>query len=1561
MKPEIDFIGIFFSFVVTIIFWKILIVPARSFIAFIIGIIFFLTYRYIVYGEKELIYNLPTLKFKKILLAFLVLLSILSVLFIHPISETVEFIPWNSIPILNLLRLLLSSFLLLFFPGYIILSLIDRSGSLSGTEKIFFSVLINLLLFPFLGCFSFLLGASIQKLGVPFTILLNLILLILYILKGEKPKIKKLSISLNEKLILFSLLIFMLAIMLSKYSLNLTWDYGDLDQYYGYSVSFTKYTYPISILGPGRTNPFWLFIFLAESFILTGVPYANTFQFVTVPIIFLPILSFYTMNLAFFEARNKKIPIIATIFGFFGGGFGWIFGVHLLSSSQTVEGLYELFSIAARTDSGYLALALYPLYTLFPYYLALTTIFALIWLVYSKHADSIGNLRYILICAMTALGYLTHISETLFFIFIFFISILIFKHEDASSYRKCALSTIFGLMLVPIHDTLMHGSFYTGMEYFGFTIYYGALTLLMLAFSLSFVKGRLKAPFINFKVSPEKIRILKIACSSLIVYFYASSFIILSGVYKTYNRLPTQMHKVPWYAWPNRLGICGLIALLGVIYLIHKSKNIKEYSFFILLVPVSFMIARVLHVYPFYLEDRITFFLMIPTVILTSYVLLEFNRTLRRHLKTIGKNILFGFVLSIVLIMGFLPPLFIEEAIDFNYWTQPVAGEKLSALELGAFNFLRLNTPPSCSVLTVTARSKYLLSYAGLSEVQTYVNRNPYLIFNPLLPETTLYSLMKSQVKYVYLTSADKKELEQNSGYSAFANLLKYLPISFQNKGATIYELPDFSIPTNSSTALVTSNVNIGYFKDIFDETYDKYCRFCSVLNAGDTITVKTNNQRKNHDFELPVNINPNEYPYVTIRWKTDGTKLYFYLLSSDNVYYTLLGRSTSWQTTTINLNHFYDVVRKKTVSVEPNEQIISILFRDFELDSKYSIDYLQFVGFPNNDAVSGFFPLSTAALSQIEYSTVLEDDPARFHYSTLILTHDLNIWSETVEQDFQRYLQWTDQGGRLIVLESLGAYPPYEYRNLTKSDYIRWRDENFTTGWIISGGSATLDGNSVTVQTNDENINHDFFSPMINVSVGGYPYIVVRWKTDGSRLYSYPHSAQSNFRYITLGASTEWTTSTINLKNIYDCVLKNFTSFEDDEQIDKLLFRSFTGNATYSIDYVEFYKEYPLPMYPVFANMLSIYTEGTLEADGVESQTGGLNFPSVIRVPVISSSDTNTKIIANYTMNNKPVSPYAITKKIGKGEVIYLAVSPYFSVIDNSTGDIKRDFFRDIGSLLNVLNLELNKNIVKRTNYFPQFDYIKEPVNLTGKVSVDTDYIQLPKLDVNCIKILSNDGKMETINLNNSTIEKIEYTYPVKFGISASEVSLSAISLGRYLNIEIVGDFNLTLEIPKNSTVKMSIRNSTTLLDRTFQESTVQVGIKNNYYGTPVLLGTPTIVTEGNAFFNKARIYRNHYKMPLFYNDGSESFEVVGNVTFKIEYSDNCISFVDNFTFNGKWFCPIAEQKKPQFTEMDIPWFGVLTSPLHMLLATLTCAVLIAYTYPRLKRRRTRTKLKLR
>jgi hypothetical protein len=1394
----------------------------------------------------------------------------------------------------------------LFSPGYLILSLVDTHKSFRGTEKILLSVIISLLLLPFFGILAFALGSNIQENGVLMIVLLNSALLIVYALKKENINDSKGAIPhLNEKLALLSLFIFIAFVYIfSKYSLNLAWDYGDLNSYFGSALSFTKNVLPHSVIGPGAESPFWLFIFMAEFFVSSGLPYINAFQFILILLAFLPILSFYVMVSSFFKETKRQIPLIATVLGFFGGGLGWIYSIGLFAHTQTTQGLFNFFSFSAKIDSGYLALPTFPLYTLLPYYVAIATIFVMIWLVYSKNTYPNGIVRYALVSVTVAAGYLIYISLIVFFVFIFAASIIIWKRENLQLYRRYAISIILGLLLVALADAIMGGTYYTygdALTQYGFSLFYGTLALAAFSYLLSFIKGSVWTNMkLNLKAKKAKI---KVSISVLIAGFYGLCFVIVNEVLQNYGTLPIDNHVVPWYAWPVRLGISGLIALPGAIYLIKRSDDIRRHSFFIFLIPVSLLIGTILAIYPFYYEDRVTFLVMVPILILASFTLVTFSEKIRRvNLK--GKEVLLGLVLTTILVLGFMIPLFAEEAIDYNYWSN---GNGLSNYELEGLNFLRLNTPANSSVLALTARSQYLLPYAGLSDMQTRVDRDVSTITGISSIDSAFYILSQSHVKYIYIGEGDLPQLEDSNSFSGFIKdyLLKYLPIAFQNQEVTIYDVQSFSIPTISNTALVTPNLDTGYIADDFDQSYNNsnHLNFCSVLNLGNMITLETDNSHNNHDFTMSVNVDPNVFPYLTITWKTDGTNLNVYLVGLNTTYYITLGISASWKTTVINLNNFYDFVQNKTVSVQSNEQITDLIFRDFEPNSQYSIDLVQFSGFSNNKPMTNFLSQSMLAFSQSQYSTVIENDPAEFNYSTLILPQDLSITNPIEDQEFNDYMNWVNQGGHLIVLDSSGIVPPYAAPSLVTDNSVGWSQENLTE-WSASGCSFLYNSNGVTVNTNSANVNHDFLSPAFNVSVGSYSDIVINWKTDGSPLFLDIYSANKGYSYIDMGSSTSWTTSVINLNNFYDVVSKTNESLSND-QIENMLFRNFVKNATYSVDSITFYKTYPLPPNYGFSNDLSLYEKNSVSANGIESQSGTLSFSAPLSIPVIASYDASVRTLANYTNNNMPVCPYIFTKTVGNGQITYLEVAPYFDAIEDLTGNISRSFFQNIGSLVNVANLSLNVDIPNWTIYFPQFDYVTNPVDLTGTININTEFAQFPNLVVARLSITPNNSdETKIIGFNNSVVTQVNYNYPVKSTLIASNVQLvNEIGIDHYSNIKINGNFNVTMQIPKNVEINVTIlegeNNSVT---ESFTDSVITFYLINSC-SSVVLVKSPTIsLNDGTASFGLAEVYRNHYEMPLYYDDGSSPFQIVGNVTFTIEYCDNNVSFLSNFDFNGKW-----------------------------------------------------------
>jgi len=1398
MRYTTEIIGILFSAVIVLILWQLLLIPWGLVTALIVGILFFLMYENLS-STRELTWSLPSIGLERELVSVSVIISVIAVLFGGQTTAPNMFISWETITWLSLVELAASLFLTVFFPGFLILDILSGWRKLGWIERILFSVLISLFILPFLGCLSFTLGMSILSTDT-FTIAgLNLVLLVPYFLirrEATGRSIKK--IDLKEKSVLILLMVFILVLFISKYSTNLLWEFNDQDNYFGYAVAFTKGNLPISPIGPGLTYPFWSSIAWAQYFVLAGVPYANAFQVLLVPLSFLPVLSFYVMASAFFgKSRYRELPIIATFLSFLGGGFGLIFGLQKLVGAQTANGVFALFDTMMRSNSGYLDPAFYSTgmqFIFFSYILSL--IFSLIWLIYSPHGFEIGGIRYFLISALIALGFLSHTGEIPIFLVIFLMSLLVLKPQSMSSYRKCAVAILLGLAVVILPDIMLGGSYYTrgipllsdqapypSFLYSILTLYVASVVLTLTALLLSFARGHVRLPKTEFKVSPNTRRALKVVLVFAFFYFCVLSLVIWGEAFKTYNYLPMENHTVPWYGWVNRFGLCGIIVLGGMGWIL-SGIDVKKHIFFPFLILSSFIIAGVIHVYPLYYEDRLTFFMMIPILIAAAYVLLRLIGAIKSRFGSRISRLLFGSIL-LLLILGMVPYLLSVEAMDLDYWSQ---GQKLSQYELDALNFLRINVPSNCSVLTLSVRSEWYMYYAGLSPAQTfYLDKDNSIIFNPLSPQTLLYSLVKSQVKYLYLTSADEQELNKNQIYGGLFRdyLLPYLPIAFQNEEVTIYEIPEFiSSQSQASTSFVMDTPIVGYSKDTFDIEQDfKYLHFCTVLTAGDIATLRTDNQSRPHYLEIVLHLNPNEFPLVRIRWKTSGSTLLFGIGTNKTVYYTLLGDSTDWQESTVSLSQFYDIQRGEMMHVGQDEQITSVIFAMDDPNAEFSLDYFEFLGIPNTAYVNSLYSLSAVDLAGVKYELYQTDDPNRLAFPTIILSNDLSLSNEFEREQFQDYMNSVDHGKELIVMASNEAF--FAYANET------------------------------------------------------------------SNIGAFAHE---------LG---------LNLKGV------------------------------------------------------------DAKADGIKSLNGSVTFPETVTVPVINSNDSESEIIANFTLGQNSVSPYAFVKHVGEGKIVYLFVSPYFSAVKDSESLTGSTLFMNSGSLLNVLDLNMTLARLNWSNYIPQFDYAEGPVELKGEITVSTDYFQFSKLGIKSATVFSQGQETNTLYTNDSFAERLNYETPIQFEISATEARFGRNITGPYLDMNILGDFNLTMEIPQGGAVNLTIQNNG-LRNETFAGDKVVITFADDPEQA-LHVRDPSIDVNGLTFFNKARIYRSNYSAPLWYDDGTKSFEIIGNTRFVVEYADNGVYFLSSCNFNGTWSHPSSGEISPSLIEYNIPWAKVLTSPLNV------------------------------
>jgi hypothetical protein len=1421
-------IGLAISLIVLFLISQILIIPAKYAIAVVLAALAFLLYKYIISDKTnyDLEFTLPRVS-KVILIPVLLGISTLSIVLVPEISHTM-FIEWNSLSPFNLLSLLSGVFLTSFLPGYLILSIFDKNNRLDKAEQVLFSVIISLFIIPFLGCLAFGLGSSVNQVGLVLVLGLNWILLLPFLFsvrrlkqKPDMQKIPKRQVDLYGVLILLCMLVLQIVLIYVSLNGNIIGPYGDSYDHYGFSILFSQNSFPISKIGAGISYPYWFHLQLATVYTVSGVPSANAFQLMNFVVELLPIFSFYLMVRAFFgHTKYNKIPAIATALISL-GAFGWLYKFPVIWGAHDFNSIYSVFfSLPGQTNSGYLASPpnLPENSPLYGY--AMTTIFTLIWLIYSNRGYLLKNLRYFLLAIVIAYGLLGHLPEIPIFVLVFCASLFLLKKKSLDQFRNVSFSLVAGLSVCILPDLFTSSTYYLlGYHYLIVTI-----ALLVVAGFLLFVRAYMfrenssvlwKLPKRDFsrlqRINVQKYidgRYLKLGVALFVIYFYGLSFIIWNNVLLSFGGLPIENHSVPWYMHPMRFGIVGVFALAAFIYLLFKKNERREFRLFFFFAITFLLIGRAMTFYSIYWEDRMLLWLTIPLSILGAFMLGRFSEKLRSvYLKPIfraGSRILVGLMVAAIIFLSFSPFLLTVEASSLNVWT---SGLSLSNDELQGLNYLRLNVKPTESVLTIApsdppGRWTFMLKIAGLSGAQTFVNNYQELHYSTFCPETTIYLLSKSQVGYIYLTTSSFAELKTNPIYNGFlANgLFDYLPVVFKNADSTIYKVPQLSSPRESDFGIVVPEYSVGWKDDSFIDGWNG--TFCMEQSNGTTLLIPPKDGGQlNAIHKINTDISVNQTPYVTIRWFGDGLPLYLGLTADSGSNHTIsLGTSSGWIINVINLRSFVDYYNDSRYGFDRNDVISSVSIVALDNTTSYSIDYIKFYGLSVSTPDLGVyydFPLFMAALSNVQYSIVSQNDPGRFFFKTLMLSSDPQVTDKTQDETFQSYLHWVAAGGNLVVLESQDVSPYFQTK---------------------------------------------------------------------------------------------------------------------------------------------------------FADLLSLKKVATVNANGIGWQQN-VTLPTKISVPKVTSDDGTVQVISNYTLNGNAVSPFALRKQYGNGSITYVEMSPYFAALKNSSIYLKKQWFGGLSSVMDSLQLNLQKVYFNSTPYIPVFDYAKAPLLLEGKIKVQTNFLnleskdlQIDHLDLSFTQVLTN-SKDEVSNLSKVVLLGLEFSDVVNSSIDCASAQFVPNSLGSYLSVELGNNFNWTMQLPRDGKLALALNKDGEILDITVQGGEVIFqGVRDNAVNrTLFTLKNPLLSGEGFAYFERARLFIQPYSFPLFYQDGPTPWILTGEISFQALLSDSGMLVLTNTKLNGSGQHVLPPFSNTEFNEFSIPWQDVFSSKFNIALTVSIIFAIIA------------------
>ena len=555
---------------------------------------------------------------------------------------------------------------------------------------------------------------------------------------------------------------------------------------------------------------------------------------------------------------------------------------------------------------------------------------------------------------------------------------------------------------------------------------------------------------------------------------------------------------------------------------------------------------------------------------------------------------------------------------------------------------------------------------------------------------------------------------------------------------------------------------------------------------------------------------------------------------------------------------------------------------------------------------------------------------------------------------------------------------------------FTGWKDDNFTSGWASYSYDSTEafgnDGYLMTFRSGTGSPYYDLLSPKLNLTVSRFPYLSIRWRTDDRQqdlgLYLYANGTQTNFHYIWLGRSGNWTVSTIDLRDfpsIGNSQLGGVPSphdrLHDDEILNRLVFRTPDQSSQFQIDYVK------LTSSPIddslFSNYVNWIKHGgdmtVVDSSGFGAFAGLMNLTKTdsystatllssdrdsiltpdLKVQMLSSLPPNIHSSLNFESRDGSV-PAMFSMKIGLGKLTFLYAEPLLHGLESSSGPAIREELFGAARYVTGILWPVTPQAGAATKG-PLQGYVELPgalishdADLTGGVRIRTTYVEIETtvaltVTFNSLGQLSSERTYQTRSFHS-------YGSGI-YSFSSESAMVGAISSGPYAGAGFPAGFHLTVE-GLNGGLSLSLATS---------EGNVSIAVPNNEVlllstSTPadVLVYSPMINGFGKSVFHNAwydKIGTNPDPAR-----GGDLF-VSAPLNFTYDMGDQQSMRIDDLNINSKpthlsYFDPLRDQ----YQYVAIPWLAVLSSTNNYLLLATTSGVLCASVLlQRLRKRGTR------
>lgn len=790
------------------------------------------------------------------------------------------FIEWHALELLSVTRLI-AAFGLNFLPGYLILAIVGRDH-FGKLLKLITSYFLSLFVLTITGFVSALLMGIINEFFLDAFFFVSAALIVVYLFKcilrwRSRLENQKNAVSSprNFRKLLPTITV---GLAIAFMSIWLLWMYSgigffigspgtDMWRTHGVAQTFLNYK-----AFAWLHSPWWFNLYLACFIFISGVPSANAY-FALYPLIALSTLSFHVMASSFLT--DRRMASLATLAYTMFSGPAWLYALYLRGFDPVIS--YDAWiHVISKTGDKFFIQGYYPPFVV-GFVGAVIAYAALWWLVYATYRlDLRRKFNFSLMSIIVALSYLIHGVDPL--IFVVYLSALLFVFlltqnvEGKKQVGLAALSIIAALVIVSIIDlslTRQYDDFLSFSSTFAYTFiteirryyyldspsfYAIAVTsfLIVVVTKLKIIQTKLVQLYrlVSQKLGSKYVSSIKRRFVEIVFYLYGVALVVFVVLFPSISALATAgLGWVPWYVYPAIGGVPFFFALVGAAILVLRWESVEGkvraiLAFCVIGIVLLFFFGQLVSFvneefgYTGFWERR-TLVYMHPLIsMLMAYTLVTLFGRMNKEkagLRYLARIAIVSLLTSLILLSSVSSTLLAGDYAARIYFRVGLTKEELEALR-----FLHYSLPQG-------SKTAYLNRYTGTTYIRSFAGDK--WTFDPSLflgryyfsPDLTLSSINRAEIEYLYLNRIrDSRDLQKNL---FIQQLIKVLPVVFNNSEVTIYSIPPLQTPSQlSSLSIVLPEENEGTIYDayvlwFFALMMSKY-PYAVVTNSSDPVVL---------------------------------------------------------------------------------------------------------------------------------------------------------------------------------------------------------------------------------------------------------------------------------------------------------------------------------------------------------------------------------------------------------------------------------------------------------------------------------------------------------------------------------------------------------------------------------------------------------------------------------------------------------------------------------------------------------------------------------------------------